>query len=302
MEQLGASTSERGGNWSRACGRFRMKPTVSDKRILARRELQLAQFGVEREHACGSGAASSGGEEGALAGVGVADQCDGGHGDGFTTLALLGADAADGVKLLLEVKQAALNAAAIGLQLSFAGAAGADAAAELGHFRSAAGEPGQHVFQLGELDLKLAFAGAGVAGEDIQNELGPVDDTTGQLPFKIAQLRRSKVVVEEDEVGVGRNAPRASCSTFSPPLCLSGSVREWRWRRSTRMTAPALVTSSRNSARADSESISGRAEAGGVGLSTDSDRAIAASRASAADWGRGFLRAANSTATSSARS
>jgi hypothetical protein len=35
------------------------------------------------------------------------------------------------------------------------------------------------VFELGEFDLELAFAGSGVAGEDVEDELRTVDDVAG---------------------------------------------------------------------------------------------------------------------------
>ena len=70
-------------------------------------------------------------EEGAFAGVGVADESDCGNGYGFAALALLAANAADGFKRELEVIDAALNLAAIGFELGFAGPASADAATEL---------------------------------------------------------------------------------------------------------------------------------------------------------------------------
>ena len=71
---------------------------------------------------------------------------------------------------------AAGNLPLVGFELRFTGAAGADAAAELGHFNSPPRQARQHVIELGEFDLELAFLGAGVAGEDVENELGAVDD------------------------------------------------------------------------------------------------------------------------------
>ena len=142
-------------------------------------------------------------EERTFAGVGVADESDSGDGNGFATLALLTAGAADGFKGELEVIDAALNAAAIGFELGFAGPASADAAAELRHGFAAAGEARQHVFELGELDLQLAFAGARVAGKDVEDELGAIEDAARQSGFKVAQLRGREVVIEENEVGVG---------------------------------------------------------------------------------------------------
>ena len=42
-----------------------------------------------------------------------------------------------------------------------------------------------------------------MAGEDVENELGAVDDAAGQPGFEVAQLRWRQVVVEEDQVGTG---------------------------------------------------------------------------------------------------
>ena len=137
---------------TRVWGRLRMKPTVSDSRTLRRegswscRSLGSSVANMRRrlEHA-GLG---EGVEEGALAGVGVADQGDDGHGDGLAALALLAADAPDGFELLLDVVDAQIDLAAVGLELGFAGAPGADAAAELGHGLASAGQPRKLVLEL----------------------------------------------------------------------------------------------------------------------------------------------------------
>ena len=75
---------------------------------------------------------------------------------------------------------APLDLAAIGFQLGFAGAAGADAAAQLRHRLALAGQARQHVLKLRQLHLQLALAGAGVAGKDVQNQLRPVQNAAGQ--------------------------------------------------------------------------------------------------------------------------
>jgi hypothetical protein len=118
-------------------------------------------------------------------------------------LALLAADATDGFELLLDVVDAEVDLAAVGLELGFAGTAGTDAAAELAHGFASTGETGELIFELGQLDLELTLAGAGVAGEDVEDELGAVDDAAGELVLEIAKLGRGEVMIEEDEVGVG---------------------------------------------------------------------------------------------------
>src|SRR5271165_291391 len=97
---------------------------------------------------------------------------------------------------------APINFAAVGLQLGFTGTAGADTAAELRHLRASASQPGQQVFQLRELNLKLAFTGSCMAGEDVEDELRAVDDADFQSALKIALLRRRKLVVEDRQLAV----------------------------------------------------------------------------------------------------
>ena len=84
---------------------------------------------------------------------------------------------------------AAIDLAAIGFQLSFARTAGADAAAELRHLHAASGQSREQVLQLRQLHLELAFAGAGVAGEDVEDELGAVEDAGVEFAFQVALLR-----------------------------------------------------------------------------------------------------------------
>ena len=165
-------------------------------------KLQLAKFRVEGgEHAGGLEHAGMGEciEEGALSGVGVADERDDGNGDGFAALPLLVADAADGVELRFDVIQAEVNFAAVCFELRFAWTSGSDAAAELRHGATASGEAGQLVLKLCELYLELAFAGPGVAGEDVEDELRTVDDVAGKASFDVAKLGRREVVVEEHQ-------------------------------------------------------------------------------------------------------
>jgi len=92
-------------------------------------------------------------EEGALAGVGVADDRD--HRDaarvaeGASLLALL----AEVLQALLEVVDPVLGLAAVELELGLAGAAAADPAGEARHHGAVADHEGHAVAELGELDL-----------------------------------------------------------------------------------------------------------------------------------------------------
>ena len=83
------------------------------------------------------------------------------------------------MELGLDLVDAKVDLAAIGLELGFARAAGSDAPAKLRHGATAFGEPGQLVFELCEFYLELAFARPGMAGEDVEDELRTVDDVAG---------------------------------------------------------------------------------------------------------------------------
>ncbi len=179
---------------------------IGQKDAAAAGQLDSAQFWIERgEHArrCEHLRAGDGVEERAFAGVGVADEGDRGYGNGFAALALLAANAANGLEVALEQIDAALDAAAIGFELGFAGTAGADAAAQLRHGFAAAGEARQHVLKLRQLNLQLPLARACVARKDVEDELCAVEHAARKRGFKIAQLRGRKIVVEENEIGVG---------------------------------------------------------------------------------------------------
>ena len=196
-------------------------------------------------------------EERAFAGVGVADQGDGGHGNRLAALALLLAHAAHGFEIELELIDAALDAAAIGFELGFAGSAGADAAAQLRHGFAAAGETRQHVFELRQLHLQLALAGAGVAGKDVENQLRAVEHAAGQSGLKIAQLRGRKIVIEENQIGLRGSRDTGDLLDLAGADSVAGSGRGRRWSSSATTWPPALNSSSRNSARDSSASRPG---------------------------------------------
>ena len=99
----------------------------------------------------------------------------------------------------------ALNPPPVGFELGFARPARADAAAQLRHGLALAREPRQHVLELRPLHLQLALAGPRVACKNVQDQLRPVQHTAGKRRFKIAQLRRRKIVVEEHQVGLDRS-------------------------------------------------------------------------------------------------
>ena len=56
------------------------------------------------------------------------------------------------------------------------------------------------VLELCELDLQLALGAAGVLGEDVEDQLGPVDDAGGQSVLEVPLLRRAQFVVDEQRI------------------------------------------------------------------------------------------------------
>ena len=88
-------------------------------------------------------------------------------------------NAPDRVELGLDLVDAKVDLAPIGLELGFARATRSDAPAKLRHGATAFGEAGQLVFELREFYLQLPFAGPGMAGEDVEDELRTVDDVAG---------------------------------------------------------------------------------------------------------------------------
>ena len=99
---------------------------------------------------------------------------------------------------------AAVNFSTVGFELSFPRSAGSDAAAKLRHLDAASRQARQHVLQLRQLYLQLTFAGAGVPGKDVEDELSAVDYAALDNSFYVALLGSSEVVIEEEKVSVYR--------------------------------------------------------------------------------------------------
>ena len=108
--------------------------------------------------------------------------------------------------LVAEDGNAGANPPPIHLELGLARAARADAAAEPRQRGAGADQPRQQVFQLGQLDLQLALAGAGPAGEDVEDQLGAIDHLAGDQILQLAQLGRRQLVVDDHDVDRGLGA------------------------------------------------------------------------------------------------
>ena len=144
--------------------------------------------------------------------------------------------------------------AAIHLELGFAGTSCADAAAKPGHLNAASREPRQQIVQLREFDLQLTFTGTGAPGEDIENDLRPVDHLALENPLEIPLLGRGEIAIDDDNSIDAAFTCAASSSTFPEPISVAatGVSRDCSTRSTT--WAPAL------SARTSSSSIDSSAE------------------------------------------
>ena len=93
----------------------------------------------------------------------------------------------------------------VGFELGFTGTARADAAAELRHLHAVPGQPRQHVLQLRQFDLQLAFPRARMPRKNVEDELRAVDHPPLDDLFNVALLRRTEIVIEEKNVGIDRS-------------------------------------------------------------------------------------------------
>jgi hypothetical protein len=89
----------------------------------------------------------------------------------------------------------------VSLDLSFAWTSGANSAAKTLQVRPLAGQTRQQVFVLSQFNLKSALFGLCSAGEDIQNQRGPVNYFyVSQSVFQVALLGRRQFVVTDERV------------------------------------------------------------------------------------------------------
>ncbi len=149
-------------------------------------------------------------EQRGLAGVGVAGD---GHGRHLVALALLALGVAALLHvgdLLAELRHLLPDPAPVGLDLGLTGTAGGHAAAGgagaatthlPGERLAPAAQSRQHVLHLRERDLRLALAGLGVLGEDVQDQGRPVDDLDLDHVLQVDQLARGELTVADHGVG-----------------------------------------------------------------------------------------------------
>ena len=65
-------------------------------------------------------------------------------------------------------------------------------------------QPGHGIFVLGQFDSQSGLTRLRSAGEDVEDQLGPVEHLHAGGLFEVARLAGRQVVVEDDHIGLGR--------------------------------------------------------------------------------------------------
>jgi succinyl-diaminopimelate desuccinylase len=108
----------------------------------------------------------------------------------------------------LEERDTRARDTAVGLQLCLARPSGPHSAPEALEVFPHAAHAREVVLELRELDLELALRAPRMLGEDVEDELRPVDDARAELVLQRALLRGSELVVGEEHLRGGRRIRR----------------------------------------------------------------------------------------------
>ncbi len=140
-------------------------------------------------------------EQGGLARIGIADQCDDRPWRALASGAVEGPGAGDLLELLLELRHAVADQPPVGLDLGLAGAAEeAEAAALPFEVGPAPDQPARLIVEMSELDLKPAFRRRRPLAENLENEAGPVDDLGLGRGLEILLLDGRDRSVDDDQL------------------------------------------------------------------------------------------------------
>ena len=110
---------------------------------------------------------------------------------------------AQALQTALKDRDPAPRQPAVGLELGLTGAARAEAAPEALEVLPHAPHARQVVLELGELDLKLALGAHRMLGEDVEDQLCPVDDTRLERVLQQPLLRGADLPVDDQRLGTG---------------------------------------------------------------------------------------------------
>src|SRR5262249_19595090 len=139
-----------------------------------------------------------------LAGVGIADDRRRFELGAAPAGALLPALHADLRDLTIQVTHAFANPPALDFDLLLAEPASRPHSptppADLPVVRVGADQAGQQVVQPRRFDLEAALVSTGVLGEDLEDDLGAIEDTRLDRQLQVALLARAQVFVGDDEV------------------------------------------------------------------------------------------------------
>ena len=100
-----------------------------------------------------------------------------------------------------QLRDAPAREPAVGLELRLTRAARADAAAEALEVLPHAAHAREVVLELGELDLQLSLGARRVLGEDVEDQLRPVDDARVERVLEEPLLRGIELVVDDHALG-----------------------------------------------------------------------------------------------------
>src|SRR4051794_19223254 len=114
----------------------------------------------------------------------------------LTPLPLNRANFAHAFQLALEPRNPLLDAAAIDFELGFTRPPRPNAAGLTRQVSPHSREPRQQILQLRELDLEASFPAPGALREDVENELGAIENFTRKEVLQVAALGRRQLVVE----------------------------------------------------------------------------------------------------------
>jgi hypothetical protein len=78
-----------------------------------------------------------------------------------------------------------------------------------------AGQTRKQIIQLGKLDLQAAFPGAGAGSENIEDQLGAIDDFRIEQLFKIALLRGAEIEIDNNKIRPDRLRKRFDLVNFA---------------------------------------------------------------------------------------
>ena len=140
--------------------------------------------------------------QGRFARVRVADKCHRHRAVLFAAALRLVAADFYFLQLLAQRFNSAANVSAVGLQLRFARAARADAAAETRKRRAFAGQTRQKVFQLRRFHLHLTCAALRTLRKNIEDQHRAVHNAHVRRIFKVADLRRRQLAVKNNQLNL----------------------------------------------------------------------------------------------------